>query len=171
MLFRFAIVALVGVGVLYVLYKPKKSGDNPSTEPQAKTIPPKPPAFKNITLALVLKGKDVPEAQSETSLTLADVVTLLEKANYFSCAAQQEINANLEELSFEGNEVDYISEQQQVVVKIDFEHTPSLVQGHIFRTKLEINNFLREGSTDFRIENKLVLTKISGLNQAGFIRT
>lgn len=126
--------------------------------------------INKITLALVLTGKEVAKIQSQT-LKQSDLQSLLEKSSYLLCVPQAEINATLNTLSFGKDRIDSNSEQQKVLVRIDFNHTLPLPQS-TFRNKLEFNNFLRKGSNiTFNIKEKLPLTKISGFSQAGFIRT
>lgn len=124
---------------------------------------------KELTLALVLKGKEAAKIQSQ-QLTQEELITLLEKASYFFCTSQAQIGDTLNKLNLVEDKIDPDSEQQQVLITIQFKHSDQIPQ-HGFRNKLELNNFLRKVSNEFEIKEKKVLTKISGLSKAGFIRT
>lgn len=128
------------------------------------------PAFKNLTLALVIKGKELQDIQRQASLSLDVVIKLLENASYFLCIYQHEMPAIQKELTLDNGEIDRESEQLILVI-MHFEHTPALSHGKTFANKLELTQYLNEGSVSFKVDNIQILIKMSGLSKLGFIRT
>ncbi|MEN8216103.1 MAG: hypothetical protein ABFS56_06950 [Pseudomonadota bacterium] len=145
-------------------YYNKLSEKKPAEKVENQERTPKPlsdePISQTLTLALVLKGKELATVQAP--LTLDSLVTLLEKASYFLCTP----DFNTAQLSFGESDIDRDSEQQHVLVKIHFEHP--LVQGKTFRNKPEILHSLRKGSSHFEIKTMPPLSQVSGLSKAGF---
>ncbi|MEN8216099.1 MAG: hypothetical protein ABFS56_06930 [Pseudomonadota bacterium] len=143
--------------------EPKQDTEKTTTEPQEQ------PAFKNLTLALILNGKETKDiAQAETPLDLEQVKDLLDKASYFLCTSQQEMSEIQTKLTLDNREIDHDSEQQQVFVPIQFKQDKPL---KTFATKLELTHYIRHGSSEFKIETMQCLAQITGLTKRGFIRT
>lgn len=123
---------------------------------------------KDISLKLVLKGKEAAKIKFEEQLTQKDLIKMVEKASHFLCILTT-TRIQMRKLSFgRDDEINPDSEQQQVLITINFK---SYQDPKEFKNKLELNNFLRNGSNEFKINPKTrILTKVSGLNEAGFIR-
>lgn len=147
--------------------------DKSVVQERIKTLPigkPHEPVFENLTLALVLKGKELENIETQIELSLGMAIKFLEKAGYFSCISQKEMNTIQNELSTDGGKIDRESEQQ-VFVSIHFEHSSPLPKSKTFASKLELTQYLKKGSKKFKVDTIQTLTKVSGLGKLGFIRT
>lgn len=147
--------------------------DKSVVQERIKTLPivkPPEPVSENLTLALVLKGKELENIKTQIELSLGMAIKFLEKAGYFSCISQKEMNTIQNELSTDGGKIDRESEQQ-VFVSIHFEHSSPLPKSKTFASKLELTQYLKKGSNGFKVDTIQTLTKVSGLGKLGFIRT
>lgn len=133
------------------------------------TVPssPKPVPF---ALAIVLKGYELDNLQLQ-SITREQATELLEMASYSMCAPHAKVQDIIDtELTFDTAPIDYES-QQQILVVIDFQHTPPLPPDENLTIKFGLKQLLKEDSTDFQVTTIKPLAKISGLVALGFIRT
>ncbi|OQW92406.1 MAG: hypothetical protein BWK78_01805 [Thiotrichaceae bacterium IS1] len=126
-----------------------------------------PPIVRHLGLALVLKGKELGETKPNITITLNEMEDLLAKASNFLCTSQQNITQTKRELSLT-EEIDLESEQQVLVIIL---FDSELEEGKTFANKLELTQQLRKKNPQFKVISLETLTKVSGLNKLGFVRS
>ncbi len=127
--------------------------------------------FAEIFLGLILKGTDLGDIQTGSEITLEQLLALSEKANYFICIYQADVEEKRGQMSIQSGPVDRTSEQQ-VFIGIHFLHTSSSLKDAKQReNKLLLIQYLRDCNGPFHIETIETLAKVSGLGKLGFVRS
>jgi len=139
---------------------------NSTRSPPPPAVAP-PIVMRHLGLALVLKGKELGDTKPNIILTLNEVENLLAKASNFLCTSQQNMSQVKRELSLT-EEIDQESEQQVLVIIL---FDSELEEGKTFANKLELTQLLRKRNPQFKVITLETLTKVSGLNKLGFVRS
>jgi hypothetical protein len=159
---------LIMAAATILLFDVEEAPDELRPAPPPGRKPPAPVA-QDLTLALVLKGVDLNGIDSHSSLSLDDVTKLLEKASYFACAVEQDMNSILSELNLDEQPIDRESEQP-VLVLINFQQYEKPPVGG-FANKLQLSQHLRQGAIAFAVGTLRRLVKSGSLVKSGFIRS